>query len=196
MGAAGELFAIRKELFEPVLNDTILDDFVISLNVVKKGYRIAYEPAAIASEYGSANVQEEMKRKIRIAAGGFQVIARHGWLFNIFKNPIFVIQFISHKFMRWVVTPILLIILIPLNIYTIVLNPSNQLLQLILILQLLFYIFSFIGYLIQGKSIRNKILFLPYYFFMANLAQFKGFVRFVKGNSSVKWDRSERIIKY
>lgn len=195
VGAAGELFAIRKELYEPVPNDTILDDFLITLKIAGKGYRIAYEPKAAASEYGSANVTEEMKRKIRIAAGSFQVLSRNPWLFNVFKNPILVFQFISHKFMRWIVTPLLMVLLLPMNIVLLWYNSHNLFLWIVLILQILFYLLSYTGYLIQGKSIRNKVLFVPYYFFMANLAQFKGLLRFFKGNTSVKWDRSERIIK-
>jgi len=77
VGAVGELFALRRELYEPVPEDTILDDMCLSLSVVKKGYRIKYEPRALASEYGSVNVAEEMKRKIRIAAGGFQLACRN-----------------------------------------------------------------------------------------------------------------------
>ena len=65
VGAAGELFSIRTKLYEPVPADTILDDFMISMLIAKKGYRIVYEPMAYATENGSENVQEELKRKIR-----------------------------------------------------------------------------------------------------------------------------------
>ena len=76
VGAAGELFSIRTELYQHISSDTILDDFLISLQVAMKGYRIAYEPNAYAIEYGSLNVSEEMKRKVRISAGGIQAIKR------------------------------------------------------------------------------------------------------------------------
>jgi len=44
VGAVGELFAIRTELFEPVGNDVILDDLIISFRIVEKGYRLSYTP--------------------------------------------------------------------------------------------------------------------------------------------------------
>ena len=72
VGAAGELFAIRTELFEPVETDTLLDDFIISLRLAGKGYKIQYDPEAYAMESPSASVKEELKRKIRISAGGIQ----------------------------------------------------------------------------------------------------------------------------
>ena len=65
VGAAGELFAIRTELYQEVEKDTLLDDFVISLRVAQKGFTIQYDPEAYAIESASANVKEELKRKIR-----------------------------------------------------------------------------------------------------------------------------------
>ena len=74
MGAAGELNAIRTELYEPMPETALLDDFVMSMRLVGQGYRIAYAPDAYAMEYGSANLEEESKRKRRIAAGGLQSV--------------------------------------------------------------------------------------------------------------------------
>jgi hypothetical protein len=74
VGAAGELFSVRKSLYEAVGNNIILDDFYISLGVCERGYLVKYEPTAYGEELPSQNVKEEEKRKIRIAAGGFQAM--------------------------------------------------------------------------------------------------------------------------
>ena len=74
VGAAGELFAIRRELFEEMPADTLLDDFILSLRIVMRGYTIAYCADAYAVENGSADMREEEKRKVRIAAGGLQSV--------------------------------------------------------------------------------------------------------------------------
>ncbi|MFK5970642.1 MAG: glycosyltransferase family 2 protein, partial [Candidatus Marithrix sp.] len=103
VGAAGELFAIRTELFEEVKPDTILDDFIISLKIAMKGYSIQYDPEAYAIESASVNVKEELKRKIRIAAGGIQSIVRLYPLLNIFKYGLLSFQYISHRVLRWTV---------------------------------------------------------------------------------------------
>lgn len=72
VGAAGELFAIQTCLFEQMPADTLLDDFILSLRIAAKGYKIAYCKEAYATETASLNMKEEEKRKIRIAAGGLQ----------------------------------------------------------------------------------------------------------------------------
>ena len=85
VGAAGELFALRTELFRPVEPDTLLDDFIISLRIAKQGYTIQYDPEAYAVEKPSASVREELKRKIRISAGGIQSVIRLKELLNPFR---------------------------------------------------------------------------------------------------------------
>jgi cellulose synthase/poly-beta-1,6-N-acetylglucosamine synthase-like glycosyltransferase len=77
VAVVGELFAIRKVIFSPMPEDTLLDDFVLSLKTIEKGYKIGYAKNAYAMEKASASVREEMKRKIRIAAGGFQTVFRY-----------------------------------------------------------------------------------------------------------------------
>ena len=76
VGAAGELFSCRRELFQELPDNTILDDFLLSMKIAEEGYRVIYVPEAVASEYASANIGEEVKRKIRIAAGGWQSMFR------------------------------------------------------------------------------------------------------------------------
>lgn len=76
IGAAGELFAIRTPLYEEMPEDTLLDDFMLSLRIAMKQYTIAYCDTAYALESGSADMKEEEKRKVRIAAGGLQSVYR------------------------------------------------------------------------------------------------------------------------
>ena len=116
VGAAGELFAIRTDLYQEVEPDTLLDDFIISLRIAMKGYSIQYNPEAYAMETASANVKEELKRKIRIAAGGIQSIIRLLPLLNIFKYRLLSFQYISHRVLRWTITPLALSFVFFLNI--------------------------------------------------------------------------------
>lgn len=191
VGAAGELFAIRKELFFKVAPDTILDDFIISLTIAMQGYKIDYSPKAYATEKASANIGEEMKRKVRIAAGSIQSLVRLKSLMNIFKYGFLSFQFLSHKVMRWIVTPISLMLLIPINI---ILAINYKGYAILLLLQLFFYLFTFLGWILKDKKIGMSILFLPYYFFMANLSMWLGFFRYVKGTQTVNWERAKRSV--
>src|SRR5690606_152752 len=115
VGSAGELFSVRRALYEPVPLDTVLDDFMISMRIAERGYRVVYEPEAYATEMASENVEEELKRKIRIAAGGIQSIARLKRAPNPFADPVLAFQYISHRVLRWTITPILLVVVFVIN---------------------------------------------------------------------------------
>ncbi len=194
VGGVGELFAVRKELFESVPNDTILDDFLITLKIAMKGYKIEYVPEAYASETPSDNVKEELKRKIRISAGGYQSIERLSGLLNPFKFGLLSFQFWSRKVLRWVGVPVSMLILFPLNIYLAYMQQFdiNGIYTVILMLQLAYYLVVFFGKLLSNVNVPFKFIFLPYYIFMMNYAAILGGIRYFKGNQSVNWERAKR----
>jgi cellulose synthase/poly-beta-1,6-N-acetylglucosamine synthase-like glycosyltransferase len=192
IGAPGELFAIRKELFEPPPEDTILDDFFISLGIARKGYKIAYHPEAYSIENPSVSVKEEMKRKSRISAGDFQTFVRMPDLLNPFKFGFLSFQYWFHKVLRWTLSPILLFIVLPVNIAIIISEYKNLLFLLFFIFQLIFYLMVLWGFLNQNKKIKNQFLFVPYYFLSSNLSFYKGFWRSITKSQSVTWEKAFR----
>lgn len=191
VGAAGELFAIRKNLFFNVADDTVLDDFIISLTIAMKGFKIDYSPNAFAIEKASVNIAEEMKRKVRIAAGSIQSLVRLKSLLNIFKYGFLSFQYFSHKVMRWVVTPLSLVVLMPINI---LLANSSHFYLIVLIVHLLFYIVVILGWYFKDRKVKLGIIFVPYYFFVANLSMWLGFFRYLHGSQSVIWERAKRSV--
>jgi cellulose synthase/poly-beta-1,6-N-acetylglucosamine synthase-like glycosyltransferase len=197
VGAAGELFAVRTHLFGEVEKDTLLDDFMVSLRIAADGYRVIYEPDAYASERPSFSIQEEMKRKIRIASGGFQSIARLGYLWNIFSYGLLSFQYVSHRAMRWAVAPFCLPLIFLLNIAlffldTSLLNPSIY--QLIMLAQIAFYTMAVIGYYLENQKIRVKALFVPFYFSFMNYCALKGYFRYRNGLTSGIWEKAKRAV--
>ena len=195
VGAVGELFAIRTDLFKEVENDTILDDFIISLRIAEKGYRIAYTPDAYAMETASVNVAEELKRKVRIAAGGLQTIARLKGLLNPFKHGLLSLQYISHKVLRWTIAPIALFSLPIVNFFIIVppTASGDHLFYLYFFyFQSLMYLMALLGMMLERHKFRFKLFFVPYYFTAMNYASMRGWVRFLKGKQSVNWEKSKR----
>ncbi|MCW3081248.1 glycosyltransferase family 2 protein [Segetibacter sp.] len=191
VGAAGELFSIRTRLYEPVPADTILDDFMISLLIAAKGYRIVYEPDAFALESSSANTLEELKRKVRIAAGGIQSILRLRTLLNPFKFPVLSFQYISHRVLRWTITPLCMIIAFILNFVILFYSPA-YVYKLMYLAQLLIYTAAFFGWLFERKEIKVKVLFIPFYFCMMNYAVLAGIVKFASNKQSAAWDKARR----
>ncbi len=194
VGAAGELFAIRTELWQEVEKDTLLDDFMISLRVAMSGFTIQYNPNAFAIETASANVKEELKRKIRISAGGIQSVVRLRSLLNVFKYGTLSFQYISHRVLRWTLTPLLLLLILPMNY---LLAKSEGLLNFGMYSflfwgQIAFYAAALLGWFLEHRKIRLKALFIPYYFFIMNLSVYLGFGRYLKGNQTVNWERAQR----
>lgn len=188
VGAAGELFSVRRTLYQDVPADTVLDDFMISMLIAKKGYRIVYEPEAYAIETASENVSEELKRKIRIAAGGVQSILRLKSLFNPFKYPVLSFQYVSHRVLRWTVTPFLLILIFVLNTFL----PNTALYNSIFAAQILFYLLAFLGFIMEKRQIRIKALFVPYYFCVMNYAVLMGIIRYFTTKQSSIWEKAQR----
>lgn len=191
VGAAGELFSIRTKLYEPVEADTIIDDHMIAMRIAEKGYIIAYEPNAYALETASANVKEELKRKVRIAAGGIQSILRLKKAANPFRNPVLTFQYISHRVLRWTLTPILLPFVFILN-GIIVYNGGSLLYSVLFVVQCVFYISAYIGLYFERKNIRVKVLFIPFYFCMMNYAVVAGILRYFQKAQSAAWEKSLR----
>lgn len=194
VGAAGELFAIRTALWQEVEKDTLLDDFIISLRVAMRGYTIAYSPEAYAIETASANVKEELKRKVRISAGGIQSVVRLWPLLNIFKYGWLSFQYLSHRVLRWTLTPLLLLLLIPINLL-LALEVGLFSLHLYSFLfwgQVVFYAAALLGWFLEHRALRLKLLFVPYYFFIMNLSVFLGLARYLRGRQSVNWERAAR----
>ena len=190
MGAAGELCALRKELYSPIPEDSLLDDFIISMNLVIRGYRIAYTSDAYALEYGSADIKEEAKRKRRIAAGGLQSIWRLRTLLNPLKHPVATFQYVSHRVLRWSITPIALFALIPLNVM-LVMAKSGMAYNIIGLMQIMFYLSAYIGYQMEQKGRKSKLFFVAYYFLFMNINVFRGMVYLCKNKTGI-WEKARR----
>ena len=191
MGAAGELFAVRMSDYREAPSNALLDDFMMSMLILKDGHRIAYTSNAYATEYGSADMQEESKRKRRIAAGGLQSIWWLRQLMNPFKHPKVFFQFISHRVLRWSITPFALLALIPLNV-ALVLMKAGTVYTIIWILQMLFYLAAFLGWLLATKGKKSKLLYVPYYFLFMNLNVFLGIRYLTTHKTSGTWEKARR----
>ncbi|MCC5932248.1 MAG: glycosyltransferase family 2 protein [Cyclobacteriaceae bacterium] len=190
VGAAGELFSIRTSLFRPVPKDSLIEDFYMTLSIAMEGHRIIYEPDAYAEEEPSASVKEELKRKIRIAAGGIQSIVRLVPLLNFFKHGVLSFEYISHRVLRWTLAPLALPFIFILNLLLAI--RGDLFFQVIFGAQVGFYLLALIGLLLESRKIKLKIAFVPYYFCIMNYAVYKGFMRYIKGNQSVLWEKAKR----
>ncbi|MEM8559763.1 MAG: glycosyltransferase family 2 protein [Bacteroidota bacterium] len=189
VGAAGELFSLRTDLFHPSEPDTILDDFMLTLRVAEQGYRVAYATDATATELPSATVEDEFKRKVRICAGGFQSIARLTSLLNPVRHGWTTFQYVSHRVLRWAVAPPLLAVALVANF---ALGLDGGFYAALYGAQTAFWLLALLGWRLRDRTVRVKGFFVPFYFAVMNVAAVAGFARWLRGQQSVNWERAAR----
>lgn len=183
LGANGGIYAIRKEAFRPIPDGTIVDDFVVFLNVRKAGFKTLFDPEAVAYERSAPSLRDEYRRKVRIGAGDVQAIKLAASFLSPKAGPVS-FSLWSHKVLRWLV-PFLLIGLLVSNI---ALARESGAFLAALVLQCAFYAAS-----IAGLFFSARVWFkLPYYFVSMNAALLHGFVRYALGTQKGTWERTER----
>jgi len=183
VGVTGALYAIRRELFEPIPTDTILDDVLIPMQIVRKGYRVLFESGEIASEHLSLSSNAEFRRKVRTIAGNFQLLVQHPWLLNPFANRLW-LQTVSHKLLR-LVCPAFLVLVLVANFFLL----DFLFYQLTFALQILFYTAALIAHLAPEASGKTPLLSVPHAFCLLNWSTVAGFGRFIGGRQQVTWAR-------
>ncbi len=185
MGVDGGMYVVRRQLMPKVSPDTILDDFVISMHVIRAGYRIVYVPEAIADENGTPTSKDEFRRRVRVSAGAAQVLKRRQW--PPVTRPVELWQFISHKLLRWL-TPFWLIALLIANAC---LWRQGTIYQITLVAQILFYLVAAVA----AASIRvrrTRIGGIAFYFTMSQIAMAVGILKGLFRKQSGRWKRTAR----
>ncbi len=187
LGANGAIYAIRKDLYRPIPPQTIVDDFVIPLLAkIRSGCRLIYEADATALEETAPEVMDEFHRRARIGAGGFQSIGmlaplfhpRFGWL---------TFSFLSHKILRWFCPFFMIGALVSCALL------SRQPLYLgLLVVQVLFYLVSWVMTRVPASVKPLRPLRLTTMFTSMNLALLAGFWRWISGRQRGTWRRTSR----
>lgn len=184
IGAIGELFAIRRELYRPMDDDLLIEDFVLTMRLVARGWRVVYEPAAVTWENASPSLAGEWQRRVRIAAGGFQAIGRLVDMLNPLRG-LAAIQYISHKVMRWL-SPFFMIAAFLANLALV----SQPLYAWLFAAQVVFYTLALLGFVLQTVGRRWWALQIPFYFCFANATSLAGFLRYITGSQPVTWQKA------
>jgi poly-beta-1,6-N-acetyl-D-glucosamine synthase len=191
VGAAGELFSLRRSLFRPVPKQVLLDDLYLSLQVCRSGSSVIYEPQAFAIEAPSLTMEDEAKRRVRISAGAFQSLSIFRDLLSLPRYGKLSFQFISHRVLRWTVCPVSLPAIFMLNVLLIGQGPMYTIL---LGAQIIFYALALTGSRMVSKGRGGFIFLLPFYFTFMNLCILAGLRRYLSGAQPVTWEKSGRAV--
>lgn len=181
VGTTGALYAIRRSLFEPIPEETILDDVLIPMCIARKGYRVLFEPRARVYDRICVSSATEFGRKVRTIAGNFQLLFHQRWLLNPYKNRLW-FQTVSHKFCR-LLGPVCLVAVFTTNLALL----DRSFYQLVFGLQAGFYASALAGHAFRKGAARNVFLNVPYSFCLLNWATVVGFYQFATGRQRVTW---------
>ncbi len=186
VGANGPIYAIRRELFSSVpSNLNVCDDMVISLESVKKGKRIFFEPKAVAVEETSMTIKEEWRRKIRIASQAWQSLAFEKTLLIPFKSSV-ALPLLFHKICRWSTFPLMAVLVLS-NFFT-----NGFFYDFLLLFQIVFHTISIIGLIFLWNNTKLPIVSFLGYFFMTNFAQFIGLYKAIFQPGKPIWQPTQR----
>ncbi len=190
MGPFGACFAIRKSLYKPLPANFLVDDFHICMNILKDGYKAISIKEAIVFEEVATELKEEIRRKTRIATGNIQNLFffKSLWL-NPFSKTF--IPFVFHKVLRWF-GPIFLILALISNCLLYLQLPSDTMIRILLICQLLLYIGSLFDLILQKIGIHTVFLRYISHFLGMNWALLLGFIRYFKGVKTNVWEPTKR----
>ena len=175
-GATGALYAIRREHYKVLPEDTLLDDFDTPINLLQRGLRTVFEPNAKAFDQAEENVSGEFKRKARTLTGNYQSFLRHRWLFNPLKNPVWW-QFLSHKVFRLLVPYALVLAFIASA------SGDSLFLTEMFWLQVLFYTLGLLGQI----GLKHRSMNVIKVFLHLNVAAVVGAWRTLRGNTAIRW---------
>lgn len=184
----GEIFAIRRALYEPMDESVINDDAELTLQLVQKGYRVLYEPGAQSHEFASIEIADDFFVKVRMVAGGFQTVMRHAGFLLPPRNW-FSFAFFSHKILRWT-SPLWLVALLIANMFASL--SGNHFYETLLAMQFVFYVLAIAGWAARVRSTLPTIFYVPFYFCTMNIAAFFGMLRFLRRTQQVQWRKAKR----
>jgi cellulose synthase/poly-beta-1,6-N-acetylglucosamine synthase-like glycosyltransferase len=179
--ASGAIYALRRQAWVPLSNETVLDDLVTPMNARKQGYRVVYDPEAVALDFAPNSVKGEFNRRVRIAVGSFRSL---GELVRAPLPGFTRFAFFSHKLMRWIVPQLLLGVLIT-NLFLL----DLRLYQALFILQMGFYAWAAIGFFFQRQVRRIRFASIGYFLFAMNLAFLVGLIQCLTSRKEAIWQR-------
>lgn len=187
MGANGGLYMLRREAWRPLPPQTIVDDFLATMRILLDGWRLVYEPEAVAVEETAADAPGEFRRRARIAAGNFQSLRE---LRPLLWRPSFAgFALWSHKVLRWSV-PLVLPLMLLANLALALQGHGFYL--LLLGGQVAFYLAAVAGRVVEVPPRLRRITAIPRYFVDMNAALLVGLGRYLRGSQAAIWQRTAR----
>jgi cellulose synthase/poly-beta-1,6-N-acetylglucosamine synthase-like glycosyltransferase len=189
IGVCGCMYAIRKSAYVPLYNDAC-SDFIIATSLVEQGLRAVYVPDAVCMEEPNRQAKKELAARVRIISQTFSDLWRNRGMLNPFRSGFYAVQLWSHKVMRYVV-PVFLILILLASAF---LASRSVFYGVLFFAQIAFYLAAIASWVLEKAGLHFRLLALPQYFVIANLASLIAFVKFISGESYTKWEPSRETV--
>ncbi|HEX8775499.1 MAG TPA: glycosyltransferase family 2 protein [Pyrinomonadaceae bacterium] len=183
IGASGCLYAVRRTAYVPLYPEAC-SDFLIATKMVEQGLRAVYEPGAVCTEETNRQARKELSMRVRVITQTFTDLWRHRFMMNPFRSGFYAVELFSHKVMRYLVP----VFLVTLLVASIVLAPGSPFYLLVLVSQLAFYLAALCGWVLERSGANIRLLALPQYFVLANVASLVAFYKFLRGERYARWE--------
>ena len=183
IGVSGCLYAVRRAAYIPLYHEAC-SDFLIATKMVEQGLRAVYEPAAVCTEETNRRTDKELKMRVRVIAQTFTDLWRHRSMLNPFRSGFYAVQLLSHKVMRYLV-PFFLVLILAASA---VLAPASNFYLVALALQLGCYLAAAASWALERAGVHSRLLSLPQYFVLANVAAVVAFYKFLRGERYARWE--------
>lgn len=189
IGADGAMYAIRRSLYPYPPADTVLDDFVISMAVIRLGFRLIHEAEAVGHERNLAEIGQEFQRKVRIIAGGIQALLR-GQAFPPKDDLLNWFKLLSHKVLRWLLGPIALLAMLLSFFRLQMAMPLNWPMKAAIAMMAAFFLVGCSACVLPGLR-QMRWIVLPHYLLVMLGASLVGCLRGLLGSQTVTWKQPQ-----
>lgn len=183
IGVSGCLYAVRRSAYVPLYHEAC-SDFIIATKMVEQGLRAVYEPDAVCTEETNRQTDKELRMRVRVITQTYTDLWRHRAMTNPLRSGFYAVQLISHKLLRYLAPFLLILILLA----SAALATRSVFYQGVLLAQTCFYAMAAAGWLLEQVGTRNRLLALPQYFVLANLASMIAVYKFMRGERFARWE--------
>lgn len=183
IGASGCLYAVRRTAYVPMYHEAC-SDFLIATKMVEQGLRAVYEPGAVCTEETNRRSDRELRMRVRVITQTYTDLWRHRAMLNPLRGGFYSVELFSHKILRYAVPLFLILIFVS----SLALAPGSILFALLALAQICFYAAAALGWLAERAGRRSRLLALPHYFVLANLASLFALVQFLRGERYARWE--------
>jgi cellulose synthase/poly-beta-1,6-N-acetylglucosamine synthase-like glycosyltransferase len=184
IGTSGCLYAVRRAAYVPLYPEAC-SDFIIATKMMEQGLRTIYEPRAVCTEETNRQAEKELRMRVRVITQTYTDLWRHRRMMNPLRSGFYAVELISHKVLRYMIPFLLLLILFASLVVAV---RGSLFYAAVAVAQVCFYLLALAGWLAERAGVRVRLLALPQYFVLANLASLMAFYQWSRGERYARWE--------